>query len=252
MKNLTKYLAIGIAALFAASAAPAQSVHYIGTDDTAPALRIYNGATGTATFAIQGTGGTQYVATVDGLATTIAAKTNIALLAAAFAAVTNEGGYAKLTVDSSYALAGDSTVAMILSGTYTAAPNTWVTIPWDTSQCKHYDVAIPSRGLKVDYAGDKIGADRPVASKFNVTRIYGDPTGTGSATVKAYVNGVEKFSRVIPEQYVLGVGGTNTLDSVIVVDIETALVVGSQDSFLARIIRGTTAAGGNIGFIATP
>lgn len=255
MKNLFKIsLIAGLLALLAASPSLAQSTHYNGTDDTAIALRVYNTATGTATVAILGSG-TQAVVTVDGLATTITGTGDadtIAELAAAIAACTNRDGAVKLTVDQSQAISTDSTDAELLTGVYTAAPNTWVTIPWDTSACKFYQATIPARGLWVDADGDAINADRWLASKGVINRVYGLPTGTGNATLKVYVNGTERLSNVYAEPYVLGVGNTNVIDNVIRLNEAVAIDFGFQDSVIVRASRATTAAGGNIGFSVTP
>jgi hypothetical protein len=240
-----------IAALFALGA-QAQSIHYNGTDDTVPAIKVYNGYAGALSIVVSGSG-TGLVVTVDSLANAINGDGNddtVAELAAVIQAVTNTSGQAKLVVDTSWALGTDSTDAELLNGTYTAASGAWATIPWDTSAAKFYQVAIPSRDPIHDRNGDQILAGRYPATAFNVVRIYGQPTGTGSATVKAYVNGSEVFSKVIAESYVLGAGGTNVLDSVINVDESVTIPVPAQDGVIVRASRATTAAGGNIGFVA--
>ena len=244
MKKVISYLVL---ALFAMTInAGAQT--FFATADSSPALRVYNAYTGTATIVIQGTGGTQYVATVDGLATTISAKTNIALLGAAIAAVTNTSGTANLLVDTSVSLAGDTTVTAIQAGGYTAAPNSWVSIPWDTSQCLHYDASI-QRGPAF-----KPGTMTDVSGRWSIggriNRINGDITGTGDVTVSVYVNGVLKYQRVQTSPiYVQPANGTNyTADASVVLHDAPDIAFGAQDSVIVRAARASTATTGNIGF----
>jgi len=247
-----KIIISAVIALFAAFGAQAQTVHYNGTDDTVPAFKVYNGYTGTLSMVVSGSG-TQILVTVDGLENTVDGSGNtdtIAEIQAAIVAVTNTSGTASLVVDSSYSLSTDSTDGELLDGTYTAVAGAWASVPYDTSAAKFYQVAIPSRDPKFDRSGDEILAGRIPAVSFNVKRAYGNPTGTGNATLKVYVDGTEKYSQVYPEGYVLGLGGTNALNSVIEVSEELDLPVGAQDSVIVRILRASTAAGGNAGFIA--
>lgn len=230
----------------------AQSLQFKNADES-PCIRIYNGYTGTLSVVIQGTGGTQYVATVDGLATTIAAKTNVSLLASAIAAVTNTSGSASLIVDATVSLAADSTVANVLAGTYTALAGRWVTIPWDTSQCKFYDVAV-SQGTWFDANGRAlIDPSRPANNPINVSNIYGQPTGTGDLTLGVYVAGSLVWQKIVTSPvYVLGAGGTNVAVDVVTLNESVNIPVGGQQSLLIRASRATTATTGNIGAIFVP
>jgi len=249
---MKKYLIAGLVALFAAFGAQAQTVHYNGTDDTVPAFKIWNGYDNAMTIAITG-GGTGFVVTVDSNANTIngdGATDTVAELVPLLIAVTNAANEAKLVVDASYALGADSTDGELLSGVYTGAAGSWLSIPWDTSAAKFYQVAIPSRDPKFDRSGNEIRDGKIPAVSFSLNRVYGQPTGTGAATLKVYVDGAEKYSESIPEAYELGAGGTNVLNSTITFSRDLGIPVGAQDSVIVRASRATTAAGGNIGFIA--
>lgn len=247
---MKKNLIIAIIGLFAIAGltAQAQSVHYKAAD-AATAFRIYNGYTGDLTFVVQGTGGTQYTASADGNLNTIAAKTNMNVLVPAILGVTNAAGQSKLVVDASQALNLDFTTNALLAGTYTAASGAWVDVLWDTSGALFYQASVPAAQF-FDRDGEPILGR--VAQPFKVKKIYGDVTGTGNVTLKVYVDGSEKYSRVFPSPVLsLGANGTGaTTNDLIALDVDAGIPVGSQSSVIVRALRATTATNGNIGFTA--
>jgi len=250
-----KFISIIAAILVcAATAALSQTVHYESGADATAAFRIYNGYTGNVVVVITTNGaGANMSATVDGNANTIDGSGNtdtIAELAAAFAAVTNADGDAKLTLDTSVSLAADSTDGELLDGSYTGAPNAWLDIPWDTSAALFYQVALPKVPF-FDSDGDVIAAGDRGSVPFKVKKVFGNPTGTGNVTLTIYVDGTAKYSRIYESPvYMLGAGGTNVASTTVWLNDAPEIPVGSQSAVIVRAARATTATTGNIGIIA--
>lgn len=242
MKNILKTVCV-VAALFAAALpARAGGVLYVAADEAA-ALKIYNGYTGTFT-AVIGTGGASNIMpfTVDGNANVIDGSGNtdtIAELSAAIRAVTNAAGQSKLIVDDSVSLGTDSTDGELLDGTYTALPNTWVTIPWDTSAALHHSVALSKAPQRIPGTQTDVGR---VAVGGVVKSITGDLTGTGNATVAVYVDGSLKYGpiTITSPKYELGAGGTNVANASVVLDLSPNIPFGKQSAVIVRATRATT------------
>lgn len=116
--------------------------------------------TGGATNYVYGTGTTDTVAEV----------------AAVIAAATNASGEFLLSVDTSMSLGTDSTDGELLSGTYTAAANSSVSIPWATEKTKYYTVGVP---------------------KGNLDYVYGAPRGTGTLYLAVYDGGTLIFQDLV-------------------------------------------------------
>lgn len=253
MTNI-KNIILAVALFAIAACTPAIADNYFETADSSPAFRVWNGGTGVVVVAITTNGaGADMSVTTDGLATTIDGSGNtdtIAELGAAVAACTNRDGTFTLTVDTSTSLAADSTDGELLDGVYTGAANAWLEIPWDTSAALHYSVSRPqaplfARGTVIDRAGVAVGG--------KVSRVYGEPTGTGNVTLSIYVAGSLKYQKTyVSPQYVLGAGNTNVADAVVSLDVEPGIPYGPQDAVIVRAARATTATTGNLGVITEP
>lgn len=236
---MKKYIVFIIAALFA-FAASAASIHTKAAD-ASPALRVYNGHTGTVTIVIQaaGAGGTNTV-TLDGKSNVIDgsdAIDTIAEFASAIAGCTNLAGYNKLTIDADCSLAGDSTDGELLTGTYTATAGNWLEIPWDTSAALFYSVYIADDAV--------IGSLR---APLTVKKIGGNPVGTGAVTASLYVDGTLTWQKVLPEPS--GIGGVSN-DTITVISNYVDLPVDvdapvGRKAVIVRVSRATTATTGNV------
>ena len=230
-------------ALFVSTASFAASIHYASADGS-PAIRVYNGYTGTVSIVITTNGaGNNMSVTLDGLANALDGSGNtdtVAELAAAIAACTNRAGTAALVVDTDCALGTDSTDGELLDGTYTAVAGAWLEIPWDTSAALHYDVYIPDTA-----AG---GVARQTQTKLK--SVYGNPGGTGAVSLDVYLDGALAFSKPFIEP--AGVSGTNDAAVVIsnTVDLQSDvnIPVGTK-SILVRATRATTATTGMLGIV---
>lgn len=238
-------------ALFALGVLSVNAQTLFANYDASPAIRIYNGYTGSLSVVVSGSG-TGFVATVDGLANTLngdGSDDTVAEIAALFAACTNASGTAALLVDTSVSLSTDSTDAELLSGTYTASAGEWLELPWDTSAALHYDASIQKAPQF------KPGTMIDVSERWHVPgvikNVYGDIAGTGNVTVSIYVNGTAKFTQVVPSpRYELGAGGTNVANNAVYLqDLNIPQIAyGPQDAVLIRAARATTATTGSIGF----
>ena len=247
MKNLGIKTAVIVAVLaivgWQAQAANVMSV----LADASPAFKVYNGYTGTLTYVV-GSDTTIQTNTVtcDGNVNTYLANdalTNgtIALLAANVAASTNAAGTKSLKVNSEPSLAADVTIGTLLPGSYSAVKGAWLTIPWDTSECKFYSLYLRSRTYGA------VGA-------YRIGKILGNPAGTGDLTLSVYKVGVLISQKVITSPvYVnpatLLVGGTNvstnTLGIVAIVNLdeEVGIPASGSEAIIIRAARATTATG---------
>lgn len=214
--------------------------------DAGIALRVKNSFTGDLSIVVA-TNGEHIVITCDGNATTLTAGTSydtISELAAGIAACTNTSGEASLTVNAEPSLAADSTDEELLDGTYTAVSGKWLNLLWDTSAAKHYSVYLPSRTYQTG-----VGA-------YRVSRVVGEPTGTGDVTLSIYKAGTLVNRQVITSPiYVPGTGGaTNsyTADNTVNVDWDVGIPFGGDEAVIVRAARATTATTGILGAVIDP
>jgi hypothetical protein len=222
--------------------------------DTSPALRVYNGFTGTVTIVVA-TNGEDVTVTCDGNATKLTAGTSydtITELADGIAACTNAAGAASLRVDSNPSLLADSTDDELLDGTYTAVAGKWLELLWDTSAHLSYDLYFPSRSYQS-------GVSAYVLEKINCV-----PTGTGNVTASVYKDRVLIAQKVItspvyvnPATWLQGyAAGTTdltgvttnsyTADANVTVDWIVDLPFTGSEPVIVRVSRATTATTGSI------
>lgn len=246
------YLFIALFVLAALSAAPvnAQNQLFYAADGS-PALRIYNGYTGTLTVAIDAAGASATNQVIlDGLVNTVDGSGNtdtISELAAVIAACTNRAGSAKLVVDSDCSISTDSTDGELLSGTYTTNSGSWLVIPWDTSAILKYSAYVPKAGWK-----DRDGADirnQGVGNSYTLDSVFGDFTGTGNVTLNAYIGGSLAYQRVYTSPVYVNAASTSTnaTENGIAFDLPLSLRVAGQKPLLVEVKRATSATTGNIG-----
>lgn len=254
MKHLINVLVI-VGALFASSiTAQAQNQKFVGANASV-ALRIYNGYTGSVSYTVANSG-TSVVVVAEGCTNTITTGTNVSLLAAALAAVTNSSGYAYLIVDSSQSLPSDTCIGGLLTASAaTLTAGQWGSINWNTSLCKFYQVSWPS-GVWFDRNSSLTLTDpaRPDNAAFNVTKIYGQPQGTGTVTVAAYIGTNQVYGATYTSPIGYGAGLTNTTETLTLNEgngADPLILVPAQKSVIIRATRATSASGGNIGVITT-
>lgn len=255
MKNLISItLLASVLALFAGTSRAAQNQKYVGEDGSV-AVRIYNGYTGNVSLTVNNSG-TSVVVVADGCTNTITTGTNVSLLASALAAVTNRDGQAYLVVDSSQALPSDTCIGGLLTATAaTVLPGAWGSIYFDTSLQKFYQVSWPSGvWFKRNLSELIVDPLRPDNAAFNVTKIYGTPSGVGNVTIAAYIGTNQVYGKTYVSPIAYGAGFTNTSE-VIDVDIGTGvgpvIVAPQGKSLIIRATRATSASGGNLGVITT-
>lgn len=236
-------------------AAGSGSTH-VSLNNTAPALDIYNGYTGTLTVAIV-TNGAAMTVTADGLATSVALNgsgtNNIKWLIPKFTAITNSDGDASLVVDANMSLDSDLIVTNLLSGTYTAANGQWLSIPWNTTNANLQNLYIPSGGPFFERDGDEIRARR-TPLKCVIDEIFGEASGTGNLTVSVYVDrtNLVYYKTYQSPRYELGTiaDGTGIVTNAVInlVDFRDnpSAVIGSQGSAFIRLHRATTTTSPNL------
>jgi hypothetical protein len=212
--------------------------------DAGIALRVKNSFTGDLSIVVA-TNGEHIVITCDGNATTLTAGTSydtISELAAGIAACTNTSGDASLTVNAEPSLAADSTDEELLDGTYTAVSGKWLNLLWDTSAAKHYSVYLPSRTYQTG-----VGA-------YRLSRVVGEPTGTGNVTLSIYKGGTLINRKVITSPvYVIDSTTTNaTADNTVNVDWDVGIPFGGDEAVIVRAARATTATTGILGAVIDP
>lgn len=200
MKKFSLIIAVALVALSAGAA----SLH-TESADTSPALRIYNGYTGTVSIAIVGAGaGSTNLVTLDGHVNTIDGSGSIDTIAevvTALKACTNASGQIKLAVDSECSLSADSTDGELLDGVYSIAAGTWGEIPWDTSAALFYSVYLPSQTYD------------PYRTPLTLKTAYGTVTGSGNVTLNVYLGGTLAWSKLLVE------GTANEVDLPTSIDI---------------------------------
>ena len=214
--------------------------------DAAPMCQVLNGYTGTLTIAISGSGGASdvmtEVVTCDGNATTRVftnGADTVATVETWIAGCTNAAGKKLLTVNAEPSLAADTSAP--LAGTYTAKTGKYLTIPWDTSASKHYDIYLPS----TVYGG---------AGAYRLGKVVGQPTGTGNVTYSVYQNGTLIDQSVITSPVYVpsaGLEATNNFTAIDIVNLsqpEGITFLGTQP-IIIRAARATTATTGFISAI---
>lgn len=224
---------IGLIASVGLAADPVQSI-YNGADD-APAIRIkYNGSATTATVS----NGAVAMVIVDGTVTT-----NIAIDPAAtwstiigyIQAATNSAGVRNMQVEYVNAVAADVASNIVAFSNVDLTDGKWHDVAkFDTSACLFYSSA--SYG---DSMGQRV-----------LKNIYGNIAGTGDVTVKAYVDGAEKFSKLLKSPVYSNQDGTIVSTNTYVnaeIDLGSGIVVGPEDVVSVRATRATTATTGGIG-----
>ncbi len=240
MKKWTMIGAVLVAGAFALNAGELVSE---GADGSA-ALRVKSSA-GALSIAVTGQG-TNLSVVIGGHTNAVTGCTNAAQYVAAIVACTNASGTKTLSVDDGASLSTDTLLANLLTGTYTADENQWAELLWDTSQCKFYQVYLPKASVS------------PGSTALKVTRIIGEPTGTGTVTVNVYVEKVEKDRRVFESPYYVlpatwlsdgNAVSTNANTSVdtINLDIPVEVTKGSSQGVIIRATRATTATTGVLG-----
>ncbi len=251
-------LAVAVVALFGAATSNAQSFVF-ATANTSPAIRIYNGYTGTLSIACLNKG-SNFTVTANGQAQSIAvtAFTNAASLAQALAAVTDASSRAYAYVDTSQCLPTDTMVGKLVTASNSVAAGGWIRLYYDTQANAFYQASVPKGVIFAPGQSFQVpDIDRGANVGFVVDRIYGQPTGTGTVTVTAYVNGQAAWQRAYTSPtYALGAtatGATIQVDSVNV-DEATSIRVGPTDSLIIRAVRATSAlpTSGNIGASLNP
>lgn len=179
----------------------AAQVHSV-VEDTSPAIRVFNGYTQSVSFLIYGGGASATnIANIGPVITAIDGSGNtdtIAEFAAVLAALTNENNQAYLTIDTDCSLGADSTDLELLNGTYTALPNRWLTIPWDTSAAGFYSIYLPDNVGPQKFAGNCV-----------IQRVLGVPGGFGNVTTSIYLGGVLAAQDVVLDT---GVAGSDTVN----------------------------------------
>lgn len=209
---------------------------YSEVQDTGPAFVLYNGDDSAMTLVVTTNGAAPDMTfTVDGNANTVDGSGNtdtIAEFTAALLACTNASGATAsslgLRVDTKASLLTDSTDGELLDGTYVAAANGGtVEVLWDTSAAKFFSVYIPSQ----DANAIPFGYINPGGT---ITRITGQPGGTGSATTSVYID------RTLVFQEVSTTGTTHTINY----NTEVAIPFKSSEAVIIRQSRATTATTG--------
>jgi hypothetical protein len=193
VKNRTKILIAGLMALACANAAYAASTIQSFAQDAGPAIQVYNGdadenlvvvvqtagAGAANTFTIGST-----VNTLDGSGATDTVTEWVALINT----YTNSGGFLVLEGRHDTSLAADSTDNELLSGTYTALPGRWVTLPWDTSVVA---------GVSYSNGYRSNDAKATITPNYILDHIYGSLGGTGALTLTVYLDEVQVYSKVV-------------------------------------------------------
>lgn len=236
---MKKFYIIAILSALFAFTGFAASIHTEAAD-TSPAIRIYNGYTGTVSIVITTNGaGNNMSVTLDGLANALDGSGNtdtIAELAAAITACTNASGQIKLVSDTLCSLGADSTDGELLNGTYTATTGKWLEIPWDTSAALFYSVYVP---------GQKYDSTR---TQNTLKTAYGTVTGTGDVTLNVYLNGTLAWAKALPQTYALDTNGSPVaVSSAVDLPVDIDIPVGASQSVLVRAVRATTATTGMLG-----
>lgn len=256
MKKLINIIVIALGiGLTAPSVVHAQSQLY-ALGSTGVAIRIYNGYTGSLSIACLNAG-SNFAIVANGQANTIpvTAFTNAASLALAFGSVTDAANRAYAVADISQSLPTDTIVGMLTASSNTVAAGQWIRFYYNTTLTKAYQAGIP-RPLLVapGQSFQVLDVDRPNLTPLVVTLLQGQPIGTGTVTVAAYVNGATVLSRVIQSPtYLLGAGNTNVASEDVQFSIPAQIRVGPTDSLIIRATRATSAPGtGNIGATVVP
>ena len=166
-------------------------------------------------------------------------------VAAAIEACTNSAGKKLLTVVRDCVAAQTETISNnVVTGSITLKAGEAGTVyKWITGNVKHYDCFIPASGHGVK-RGNAV-----------LEKIYGNVGGTGNITLNIYVDGTEKYEKVIrvPTYYATDAANlsniTNTADQVSAAQLDERIDfwVGAKQDCLVRATRATTATLGSLG-----
>lgn len=230
-KKITNVL-VGLSLLTGGGLAFAADGQVYSDTDLSAAIRVHNTGAEKVGIVITTNGaGADCTVTIGATVTTIDGSGDtdtVAEFAAAVAACENSAGKKVLVVDTGCVVATtestDGELVDVAAGGNVIYPGDWGSIKWDTSVVKHYDAYLPASSK---------GADRGGATTKD---IYGNSTGSGAISVKAYVDGA-----VVLES---ADGSTNAIETV---DIAKELYVGANERLLVRITRATTATAGGAG-----
>lgn len=232
-KQFTFGIIIALIALVTGFAQAASTYSVVGLTDKAPAIRVKAGSEAlTINIFEKGAAATNTVV-VGSQSTTItgAADTTdtVAEFGAAILACTNATGELPLTVDMACSLSAASTDGELVTGAYTAAAGEWLEIPWSTADADFYSVYVPAAGMSNFHRGN-----------VTVGKLFGNPTGTGNATVSVYIDGTWASGALLPEIYAYS---NNTA----AVELPLDIGINAFKKSVLVIVDRTTATTGNIG-----
>jgi len=247
---LATVLALGYC--FGAAVADEDAVTFY-TEDKSPAIRIHNGydaGTDVRVVITAGDDAANYVVvgTVTNTMDWSGANATVAQVAALIGACTNTAGAKKITVAYDCALAGDSTDDEVMdSQDTTVKSGDWGDVVlWDTSTAKFYSAYIPSSET-TGMSNDKV-----------IKKIYGNIGGTGNITLNIYVDGVEKYEKVIVSPVYIPSANTGASNSVVhaedevgpaQLDIDLNFPARKSEAVVIRATRASTGTTGSIGAI---
>jgi hypothetical protein len=242
---MKKIISVCVSILVASAVFAADAERVWNSEDTAPAIRVYNGYTDNISIQC-GTNAMGNVIITDG--TTSSNIMNQGLLTVAqvvtyMSAYTNASGERLLTVDYYGVLAADSTSNLFLVAAITNKPGKWTTaLKVDTSQAKFHSTYLP---------GATLGGS---GTRKVLTDIYGDIGGTGNITLSAYANGTKVYQKTIVSPVyvwaaITGVTNLNTTDDVSpgYIHEQVNIPFNGSESIMIRGARATTATTGGIG-----
>ena len=111
-------------------------------------------------------------------------------------------------------------------------------VKWDVSNELHYDCVVSHM------------VNDNVVGPAKITHVFGEPLGTGDATVSVYVDGVRKYYQmIISPVYVLGVASTTNVANVSIdlsqlIDLGDGVDVGKASMAFVRVARAVCSSGG--------
>jgi len=242
MKNRITFTSMLVAFALLAGLSPAMAGSaWTDYDAASPLIIRYVGAETihtlqvTATTIVQITDTTTTTTTYNGF--------TLAQVVAALAAAEDDEGDKEWEVIYWAGIAADAVASNdLIVAAATSVGREWNTVvKWDISNEKHYDCVV----------SHMVGND--VVGSQKIMDVFGEPTGTGDATVSIYVDGVRKYYKTITSPvYVYGVGyatnvADNSIDLADYVDLGDGVDVGKASIGFVRVARASTATTGGIG-----
>lgn len=252
MKKVMQKIGVLATVLLVAGVSFGQSVRAWQSEDSSPALRIYNNSTSNGVF--QGSNTVVWI-TSDTLKASVGTNsfTNISDFASIVANFTNAAGKKNFQVDYNCSLAGDACWKTLLATTKTVSPGTWGTaFVWDTSTCLFFSLYFP---------GPNVGGSGNAGFDWNMLDVYGNIGGSGNLTIDAYSGGVKFFERVfvsplyIPDTQASSSTNLMRTDEVGPGQLSlnganvVRMPIGYSEDILVRANRATTATTGGIGAV---